>query len=199
MSTIELFFDYGSPYSYLACEIVPGLAAEHGAELLLRPMLLGGVFKATGNQSPMFETVEAKRSYGGRQLPRTAALHGVPFASNPHFPINTLELMRLATAAQAASVFPAFHAAVLPALWQHGRDLGDAAVRADVMKAAGLDADALVARAASAEAKAALRATTEEAVSRGVFGAPTLFVGDEMFFGVDHLPHLVRALEEASA
>src|SRR5688572_33396328 len=93
---IEFFFDYCSPYSYLANAVLPDLAKRHAAELVYRPMLLGGVFKATGNQSPMMEPVAAKRAYGGLALQRTAALHGVPFAGNPHFPINTLAIMRSA-------------------------------------------------------------------------------------------------------
>src|SRR5262249_36314759 len=109
---LEFFFDYGSPYSYLANAVLPAIAARHAAELVYRPMLLGAVFKATGNQSPIHERVAAKRAYGGAALLRTAAYHGVPIAMNPHFPINTLSLMRSAVAAQDAGVFERFHAAV---------------------------------------------------------------------------------------
>jgi 2-hydroxychromene-2-carboxylate isomerase len=195
VARIEFFFDYGSPYSFLANGVVPALAQRHGAELEYRPMLLGGVFKATGNQSPMMETVEAKRNYGGGALRRTSALHGVPISGNPHFPINTIGIMRLAVAAQREGVFDAYHEAIYPSFWQRGLDLGDPEVQADVMRGVGLDAEKLLARASDDDVKAELRATTEEAVSRGAFGAPTFFVGDERFFGVDHLPYLVRALE----
>jgi len=195
VARIEFFFDYGSPYSFLANGVIPALAKSHGAELEYRPMLLGGVFKATGNQSPMMETVEAKRNYAGGALRRTSALHGVPISGNPHFPINTIGIMRLAVAAQREGVFDTYHEAIYPSFWQRGLDLGDPEVQADVMRGAGLDAEKLLARASDDDVKAELRATTEEAVSRGAFGAPTFFVGDEMFFGVDHLPYLVRTLE----
>jgi 2-hydroxychromene-2-carboxylate isomerase len=195
---IEFFFDYGSPYSYLANAVLPDLARRNAAELVYRPMLLGAVFKATGNQSPMMEPVTAKRAYGGRALQRTAALYGVPFASNPHFPINTLALMRTAVAAQRAGVFERFHAAIYPAFWVKGQDLGDAAVVADVVGAAGLDAAQLADLSDTRDVKDALRATTEDAVARGAFGAPSLFFAGELYFGVDHLPFLERALQQSA-
>lgn len=196
--SVEFFFDYGSPYSYLANALLPSVAARHRAELVFRPMLLGGVFKAIGNQSPAAEPVAAKRAYGGKMLRRTAAHFGIPIESNPHFPINTLGLMRRAVAAQRTGDFAVFHQAVYPAFWVAGRDLGDPSVIAEVLTNAGLDAAKLADLATGDAAKAALRANTEEAVARGAFGAPTFFFGDEMFFGVDHLPHLERALEETS-
>ena len=195
---IEFFFDYGSPYSYLANAVLPDFARRHAAELVYRPMLLGAVFKATGNQSPMMEPVAAKRIYGGRSLQRTAALHGVPFAANPHFPINTLALMRTAVAAQQAGVFAPFHAAVYPAFWVEGRNLGSAEVLAEVLADAKLDAGALAKGAETGPVKDALRATTEEAVARGAFGAPSIFFAGELYFGVDHLPFLERALEQSA-
>ena len=195
---VEFFFDYGSPYSYLADAILPELCARTGAELVHRPMLLGGVFQATGNQSPAFEPVAAKRAYGGVALLRTAEHHHVRFARNPHFPISTLQLMRMAIAAQRQGVFERFHAAIYPAFWREGRDLGDAAIVAEVVAGAGLDAARLAEAAADPEVKAALREATEEAVARGAFGAPSCFVGDALFFGVDHLPYLERALTEGS-
>jgi len=197
--SIEFFFDYGSPYSYLANALLPGLAARTDADIVYRPMLLGGVFKATGNRSPAFEPVEAKRAHGGESLRRWLAHHAVPFAGNPHFPIDTLGLMRSCVAAQREGVFAAFHAAIYPAFWVAGENLGDPRVVSAVLGAAGLDAPKLVECAASADIKAQLRATTEEAVARGAFGAPTFFLGDAMYFGVDQLPLLERALEECPA
>jgi 2-hydroxychromene-2-carboxylate isomerase len=195
---IEFFFDYGSPFSYLADALLPELAARCGARLEHRPMLLGAVFKATGNRSPMQEPVEAKRSYGGLALRRTALRVGAPFRINPHFPINTVALMRTAVAAQRAGCFEPFHRAIYPAFWAEGKNLGDPDVIAAVASAAGLDGKALLTATGDDAVKAELRATTEEAVRRGVFGAPSFFVGDEMFFGVDHLPFVEAALLQGS-
>jgi 2-hydroxychromene-2-carboxylate isomerase len=196
---LEFFFDYGSPYSYVADAQLPALCARAGAELVYRPMLLGGVFKATGNRSPALEAVEGKRRYGAITLFRYAEEAGLPPPRNPHFPIDTLALMRCAVAAQRAGVFPAFHRAVYPAFWARGLDLGASDVLAGVLRDAGLDAARLLAASADPEVKAELRATTEEAVARGVFGAPSLFVGDQLFFGSDHLRFAERALREAHA
>jgi 2-hydroxychromene-2-carboxylate isomerase len=192
---LEFFFDYGSPYSYLANHRLPGLVERTGVELRYRPMLLGGVFKATGNQSPMMEPIAAKRSYSGLALRRSAEAYGAEFRANPHFPINTLMLMRSAVAAQHLSVFDAFHRCVYPAFWVEGLDLGDEAVLAKLLADAGLDADAIAEARSRDDVKGELRRTTDEAVQRGAFGAPTFFLGDEMFFGADHLFFVERALE----
>ena len=196
MPRLEFFFDYGSPYSYLANSRLPAFAERTGAEVSYRPMLLGGVFKATGNSSPAVEPCEAKRAYGGLELRRWIAHLGVPFSGNPHFPINTLLLMRTAVAAQYAGVFEPFHRAVYPAFWADGENLGEPEVVARVVEKAGLDARALLEAGGDPEVKAELRATTEEAVARGTFGAPTFFVGDQMFFGNDRLDFVERALVE---
>ncbi len=185
--TLEFFFDYGSPYSYLADTQLGGLAERTGAELVYRPMLLGAVFKATGNQSPMMEPVEAKRAYGGVEMRRFIAHYGAPFQMNPHFPINTVPIMRACHAAMKRGVFDRFHAAVYPAFWAQGKNVGDEATFVGVLDEAGLDGRAIVAAASDDDVKQALRATTDEAVSRGAFGAPTFFVDDEMFFGADRL------------
>ena len=199
MRRLEFFFDYGSPYSYLANSRLPGLAERTGAELHYRPMLLGGVFKATDNRSPALEPCEAKRSYGFLELRRWIAHLGVPFGGNPHFPINTLLLMRTAVAAQRAGVFEPFHRAVYPAFWAEGENLGEPEVVTRIVEKAGLDARALLEAGGDPAVKAELRATTEEAVARGAFGAPTFFVGDEMFFGNDRLDFVERALVELGA
>jgi 2-hydroxychromene-2-carboxylate isomerase len=199
MPRLEFFFDYGSPYSYLADSRLPALAERTGAEIAYRPMLLGGVFKATGNQSPAVQPCEAKRAYGFLELRRWVAHMGVRFAGNPHFPIDTLLLMRTAVAAQRAGVFEPFHRAVYPAFWAEGENLGEPEVVGRVVEKAGIDARALLEAAASPDVKAELRATTEEAVARGAFGAPTFFVGDEMFFGNDRLDFVERALDERAA
>jgi 2-hydroxychromene-2-carboxylate isomerase len=199
MPRLEFFFDYGSPYSYLADSRLPALSERTGAELIYRPMLLGGVFKATGNQSPAVQPCEAKRAYGFLELQRWVAQLGVPFEGNPHFPINTLLLMRTAVAAQHAGVFEPFHRAVYPAFWAEGENLGEPEVVGRVVEKAGLDARALLETAGSPDVKAELRAATEEAVARGAFGAPTFFVEGEMFFGNDRLDYVERALAPRGA
>ncbi len=191
--TIEFFFDFGSPTSYLAYTQLPKIAAETGAALVWRPMLLGGVFKATGNASPV--TVPAKGRWMFDDITRWARRYGVPFAFNPAFPINTLTLMRGAAGLQLRQPerLAAYCAAVFNALWQQRQNLGDPGALATTLAAAGFDAEAFMALVAEPEVKAALVATTEEAVARGVFGAPTCFVGTQMFFGQDRLDFVREA------
>ena len=196
---VECFFDVGSPTAYLAWTQLPKIAAETGAELRWRPMLLGGVFKATGNVSPV--TVAAKGRWMNRDIERWARRYGVPFAFNPHFPINTLTLMRGATGMQLRhpADFDRWLGVIFPAMWARPRNLGDAAVLAATLTEAGFDAEAFAALVADPEVKAALIATTDEAVARGVFGAPSCFVGDELFFGQDRLDFVREALAASRA
>ncbi len=194
--SVELFFDFGSPTTYLAFTQLPRIAADCGAEVVWRPMLLGGVFKATGNASPV--TVPAKGRWMFTDMARWAKRYGVPLVHNPHFPINTLTLMRCATGLlmfRGADVMP-FCETVFKAIWVEQRNLGDASVLAATLEQAGLDAEAILALAGQAEVKARLIAATDEAVARGVFGAPTFFVGAEMFFGQDRLEFVRDALLE---
>ncbi|MEO8525458.1 MAG: 2-hydroxychromene-2-carboxylate isomerase [Caldimonas sp.] len=192
--SVEYFFDFGSPTSYLAWTQLPKIAAETGAEIVWRPMLLGGVFKATGNASPV--TVPAKGRWMNVDIARWAKRYGAPFRFNPHFPINTLTLMRGATGLQMRhpAEFMRYLEVVHRAMWESGTNLGDPAVLAVTLGEAGFDADAFVAMVADPEVKARLVATTEEAVSRGAFGAPTFFVGETMFFGQDRLEFVREAL-----
>ena len=192
--TIEYFFDFGSPTSYLAWTQLPKIAAEAGAEIAWRPMLLGGVFKATGNASPV--SVPAKGRWMNSDIPRWAKRYGVPFRFNPHFPINTLTLMRIATGLQMRRTadFDRYVDVVHRAMWETPVNLGDTAVLGSTLAAAGFDADAFAALAADPDVKAKLAATTEEAVARGVFGAPTFFVGEAMHFGQDRLDFVREAL-----
>ena len=146
----EFFFDYGSPWSYIANARVPAIAERAQADVVYRPMLLGGVFKATGNRSPADNPVESKRRYGALDLKRWADRLGVPFQRNPHFPINTLPLMRLAVAAQASGVFRTFHQALWPAFWADARNLGEPEEVRKVLERAGLDYEGLNAGAQTA-------------------------------------------------
>ncbi len=191
--TLEFYYDYGSPYSYLADTQVEAIARRAGATLVRQPMLLGGVFKATGNASPM--TVELKSKWSASDLPMWARHYGVPFQRNPFFPVNTLALMRGAAAAQIDGLFERYHPAIYKAMWVDGRNLNDIAEVAAVLTAAGLDARKFGGRIQDQDVKDRLKATTDEAVARGVFGAPTSFVGDMMFFGNDRLPFVEMALK----
>ncbi|MGF0336295.1 2-hydroxychromene-2-carboxylate isomerase [Ectopseudomonas toyotomiensis] len=192
--TVEFFFDLGSPASYLAHTQLPDLCRDASAELVYRPMLLGGVFQATGNASPAM--IPAKGRYMIRDLARFAERYGVPMRFNPHFPINTLTLMRLLVAVQLHQPerFDDALPALFRAIWVDGVNMGDPVKVAGVLVAAGFDAAALQAQIAEPAVKDALKVTTEEAVKRGVFGAPTCFVGGEMFFGQDRLDFVREAL-----
>jgi len=189
---LEFFFDYGSPFSYLADTQLEGLAERTGARVIYRPMLLGGVFKETGNSSPI--AIEAKRKYMMADLERWAKHYDVPPLHNAHFPINTIRLMRGAVAAERLGVFPAYHRAIYDAFWRDGLNLGEAAVVRGVLERVGLDAERIAAVSEEPAVKDALRVSTETAVARGAFGAPTFFVGDQMFWGNDRLMFVEQAL-----
>jgi 2-hydroxychromene-2-carboxylate isomerase len=194
---VEYFFDFGSPTSYLAWTQLPKIAADAGAQIDWRPMLLGGVFKATGNASPV--SVAAKGRWMNQDIARWAARYGVPFRFNPHFPINTLTLMRGAAGLQLRRPqdFMRYLDRMHRAMWEEGANLGDPATLAATLADAGFDVDAFQALVADPEVKARLVATTEEAVARGAFGAPTFFVGETMFFGQDRLDFVREALARA--
>jgi 2-hydroxychromene-2-carboxylate isomerase len=191
--TLEFYFDYGSPYSYLADTQVEAIARRTGAALVRKPMLLGGVFKATGNASPM--TIAQKSRWAAFDMPMWAKHYGVPFSPNPFFPVNTLTLMRGAAAAQIDGMFERYHPAMYKAMWVDGRNLNDIKEVAAVLTSAGLDAQRFGQRILDQDVKDRLKDATEGAVARGVFGAPTCFVEDKMFFGNDRLPFVEMALK----
>ncbi len=195
--TIEFIFDFASPNAYLAYRVLPGVVARTGATLVLTPALLGGIFKATGNQAPMlaFADVRGKLNYEALELRRFVARHGLSrFRINPHFPVNSLLLMRGLLAAGAA-LQAAYVEAVLVAMWEDGLPMADPAVVAGVLRSAGLDADDILTRAQSDAVKQALAVATQAVVTRGVFGIPTFFVGEEMFFGKERLGQLETYLQ----
>jgi len=189
---VEFFFDYGSPFSYLADTQLAALERRTRATIVYRPMLLGAVLKETGNASPI--TVPAKGRYMGVELHRWARRYGVPFAANKFFPINTMRLLRGAVAAQHVEYFAEYHRVIYPAFWVDGANLGEPEVIQAVLDKAGLKADLILARIEEPDVKEQLRLNTEEAVRRGVFGAPTFFVGEEMFWGNDRLMFVEEAL-----
>ncbi|WP_339844149.1 2-hydroxychromene-2-carboxylate isomerase [uncultured Halopseudomonas sp.] len=193
---IEFFFDVGSPASYLAWTQLPALAERHDATIVYRPMLLGGVFQATGNQSPA--NIEAKGAYTRGDFQRFAQRYGVTLNHNPFFPINTLQLMRGAEALRETDQLQPYLTAVFTAMWVDEQDMGQPEVVGKVLAAADFDPSALGERLSDPEVKQGLKETTEEAVRRGVFGAPTIFIDDEMFFGQDRLDFVEEKLRSGS-
>ncbi|MFM9937367.1 MAG: 2-hydroxychromene-2-carboxylate isomerase [Novosphingobium sp.] len=191
----QFYFDFGSPATYLAWKRLPDLEARTGVTFELVPMLLGGVFKATGNASPV--TVPAKGAWMGRDLARWAERHGTPFRFNPHFPINTLRLMRGAIAAEARGELTTYADAVFDAIWQDQRNVGDPAEVAAVLTAAGLDAAAYAAAGEDDAVKARLVANTQAAVAAGIFGAPSFLVAGELYFGQDRMDFVEAAILSA--
>jgi 2-hydroxychromene-2-carboxylate isomerase len=198
MKSFEFWFDFGSTTSYLAWTQLPALEADTGATAVLKPMLLGGVFQATGNQSPA--NIPAKGKYLFVDFARFAERYGVPFKLNPHFPINTLLFMRGAIALQMKGDgrFKDYCHAVFDAIWVDSLNMNDPATAAQALTRAGFDAQALVALASEQATKDALKAATQAAVERGVFGAPTFFVGDQMFWGQDRMGFVREALQMAT-
>lgn len=192
MKTVEFLFDFGSPTSYLAYKRLPTIAGRHGARVQYTPILLGGVFKATGNTSPA--TIPAKARYMNLDLARFAKRYGVVLNFNTHFPVNTLPLMRGAVAYQPTNHFDMYVNAMFDAMWAHPRNLNDQAEIAHVLNDIGVEPDDFLARIERPDVKEKLKANTEGAVARGVFGAPTFFVNGEMFFGQDRLDFVEEML-----
>ena len=191
MKQIVFYFDLGSPYSYIGLYRIQQLAEQYQAEIIWKPMLLGGVFKATGNNSPM--AVPAKARYSMIDMERWSKLWNIPVQMNPYFPINTLNLMRIITAVQLYQPenFQNVLNGLFDAMFGNPRNLNDINELASVAQGLGLDVAQVQAWLADEQVKAQLKSVTDEAIDRGVFGAPTWFVDDEMFWGVDHL-HFVE-------
>ncbi len=192
--SFDFYFDFGSPAAYLAFTQLPKLQRETGSTAIYKPMLLGGVFQATGNQSPA--TIRAKGKYTFTDFSRFAKRYGVPYNMNAHFPINTLMLMRGAIGLQRTNPeqFLAYCDAVFKAIWVDSLNMNDPVVLGEALSSKGFELAALMALCGEQATKDALKAVTEEAVSRGVFGAPTFFVGDQMFWGQDRMDWVREAL-----
>jgi 2-hydroxychromene-2-carboxylate isomerase len=187
---IEFYFDFGSPNAYLAYKVMPGIEERLGTKFELKPALLGGIFKATGNQSPgvTLAGIPTKAAYERKESDRFIARHNLTkFRFNPAFPINTLHMMRGAMLAKKLGVFERYVDVVYAAMWEQALNMGDLDVFHGALGAAGLPTQAFVEHVADPDVKSALIASTEEAIARGVFGSPAFFVGDEMFFGKDRL------------
>jgi 2-hydroxychromene-2-carboxylate isomerase len=193
---VEFHFDFGSPNAYLAHRIIPAIEARTGARFRYVPVLLGGVFKATGNRSPA-ETlagIRNKPDYERLETERFIRRHQIEgFTRNPFFPVNTLQLMRGAAAAEIDGTLERYVDAMFHHMWEAPKKLDEPDVLRDALTASGLDADAIMARTQDPTVKARLIANTEASVARGTFGSPTFFVGDAIYFGKDRL----RDVEEA--
>jgi 2-hydroxychromene-2-carboxylate isomerase len=190
---VDFYFDFGSPNAYLARHAIPGIEQRTGARFELRPALLGGVFKATNNRSPVeaFAGIPAKLAYDRREIERFVARHGLhSFRMNPFFPINTLAMMRGVWAARTLDVFDPYVAAVLAGMWERELNMGDPVVLTGVLDEAELPSAEIFARAQDQAVKQMLIDETQRLVDRGGFGIPTFFVKDEMFFGKDRLREL---------
>lgn len=196
---IEFLYDFGSPNAYLMHKTLPDLAARYDATVSYQPILLGGVFKATNNQSPMqaFGGVQGKLQYQMRETQRFIKRHDLTFHMNPHFPVMTIGVMRGAVFSQGKEWGNKYISAVFEAMWVHGQKMDDPAVIGDVLTENGLPTSEIMQATQDQSVKQGLIDATSAAVARGVFGSPTMFVGDEMFFGKETLPEIEEALGAA--
>ena len=198
---VEFLFDFASPNAYLSYHVLREVAERQRVELVLTPVLLGGLFKLTNNQAPMlaFGEVKGKLEYDMLETQRFIEAHGLnKFVFNPHFPINTITLMRGFIAAQEMGVVEQYVEANLSAMWEQGLNMGDPEVAAGVWQSAGLDAAGLAEAIQTQPVKDALLQNTQQAADRGAFGVPTFFVGDEMFFGKERIIQIEQMLHSNS-
>jgi 2-hydroxychromene-2-carboxylate isomerase len=201
-ATVDFIFDFASPNAYLAYRALPPILERTGAQLMINPCLLGGIFKATGNVAPAvaFAPIKGKLEYEMLELRRFVAKHRIAkFRFNPHFPVNSLMLMRGFLAAREAGVEADYIEMGLEGLWEEGLKLDDPQVLARRIDSAGLDSASLLAAAQTDRVKLKLADNTAAAVARGVFGVPTFFVGDDMFFGKDRLGQVEEAIAATTA
>ncbi len=200
MREVTFFYDFGSPNAWFAHRVIPGIEARTGASFRYVPVLLGGLFRLTNNQAPMvaFANVPAKTAYIRTEMARFARRHGLSqFAMNPHFPVNTLAIMRGAVAAQHADVHEAYVEAMFKGMWEEGRKLDDPAVLSETLSDAGLPAERLLALAQDQTVKDQLAANTQLAFEAGAFGIPSFIVGGELYFGKDTLHEIEAKLAPA--
>lgn len=190
---VDFYFDYGSPATYLAWTQIDKIISDANAKLNMIPMLLGGVFKETGNSSPAF--IPAKSKWMGKDLKKHAEIYGVDYNSNSFFPINTLNLMRGAIAAKKMNIFEKYSEAIFTGIWVKDINLGDLEIVQDYLNKNEIDTDHLFSLVQSDEIKSELIENTKQAVENGVFGAPTFIINNELIFGQDRLEFLRMALK----
>lgn len=198
MATVEFCYDFVSPNAYLVHKVLPDIAARHGAEIRPVPVFLGGIMQETGNTPPMFafSKIKGKLPYQQLEIDRFCERHGITLRWNKHFPMMTLAVMRGAVFAQGKPWEATYMDAMFDACWQGGADLADPTVIASILDKAGLPTNDIVAATQEPEIKQGLQANTAQAIERGAFGAPTMFLGDEMFFGKDALNDLEWRLSQ---
>ena len=199
MTAPIFYFDVASPNAYFAHRVLPGIESRTGVKFQYVPVLLGGLFKLTGNQAPMFAfaNIPAKLAYEHREITRFIARHGLTrFVMNPHFPVNSLLAMRGAVAAAGQGVLAPYVEAVFAAMWEEGVDCSDLGALAGVLSGAGLPAEALLNATQDEAVKAGLMANTQAAADHGAFGIPSFLVGEELYFGKDSLGEVERAIAE---
>ena len=198
MKTVEFYFDLGSPYSYLAYYRLLQMAEQQEIQIVYKPILLGGVFKATGNRSPI--EIPVKGAYSILDMQRWAEYYQIPMQMNPHFPMNTLTLMRILTGVQLLHLekFEQVLKLLFDAMFATQQNLNEPTVLAEVLKPSGFSVEDIMSMVQSEVVKQKLITETEQAIQRGIFGAPTFFVGDEMYWGQDRLHFVEQALSKAS-
>ena len=198
MKSVEFYFDLGSPYSYLAYYRLLQMAEQQEIQIVYKPILLGGVFKATGNRSPI--EIPVKGAYSILDMQRWAEYYHIPMQMNPHFPMNTLTLMRILTGVQLLHLekFEQVLKLLFDAMFGTPQNLNEPAVLAEVLKPSGFSVEDIMSMVQSEVVKQKLITETEQAIQRGIFGAPTFFVGDEMYWGQDRLHFVEQALNKAS-
>jgi 2-hydroxychromene-2-carboxylate isomerase len=199
---VEFLFDFGSPNAYLAELVLPGIERRTGVKFEYVPILLGGIFKATGNMSPFdsLRGIKNKPEYQALETQRFIRRHNATkFQQNPFFPVNTLMLMRGAVAAQFEGMFEPYFRAAYHHMWEEPKKMDDLETFRNAFISSGIDIDRLVARAQQDDVKKGLIDRTTDAVNRGAFGSPTFFVGKEMFFGKDQLRDVEESIVEQTS
>jgi 2-hydroxychromene-2-carboxylate isomerase len=200
--SIQFLFDFGSPNAYFSHKVIPGIEARTGVKFEYVPVLLGGLFRLTGNRSPAeaFAGIKNKQEFGRLEIARFVRKHGLnAYRFNPHFPVNTLQIMRGAVAASLDGTFERYVDAVFSAMWEQEKKMDDAAVIEATLNEAGLDGARLLQAINEPKVKEILLANTQSAFERGAFGSPTFFVNDEMFFGKDQLRDVEEEIERVRA
>jgi len=200
MTILDFYYDFGSPNAYFAWKALQEVSERTSLEVIMHPVLIGGIFKSTGNQPPWqaFGNVPNKMKYMQLEIQRFIKEHGLTkFKFNSAFPINTLLAMRAAIAAQNSGVHESYYPVVFKAIWEDDKNISQPEILAIVLNEAGLDGAALVTATQNPDIKQALMDATQACVDRGAFGLPTFFLGNNIYFGKDRVWQIERAVSEA--